>query len=37
MRRIEFKLCYIIYNCSNGNLKHVARAKQFYSAKICEA
>ena len=35
--RKEFKLCLIIYNCSNGNLKHVARAQQFYSAKICDA
>ena len=24
------------YVCSNGNLKHVAYAQQFYSAKICD-
>ena len=31
--RIEFKLCEIIYVCSNGNLKRVPHAQQFYSAK----
>ena len=32
--RIEIML--VIYVCSNGNLKHVARAQQFYSAKQCD-
>ena len=26
----------LFYVCSNGNLKQVARAQQFYSAKICD-
>ena len=37
MYRIELKSSWIIYVCSNGNLKHVARAQQFYSAKQCDA
>ena len=36
MCRIELKLSWIIYVCSNENLKHVTRAQQFYSAKQCD-
>ena len=36
MCRIELKLSSIIYVCSNGNLNHVTRAQQFYSAKQCD-
>ena len=36
MCRIELKSSWIIYVCSNGNLKHVTRAQQFYSAKRCD-
>ena len=32
--RIE--IMQILYVCSNGNLKHVARVQQFYSAKQCD-